>query len=207
MILKMVKINETHNDIEHAWEICIRMHDNNDYDKLDELVSNYSGTHKTLLYKSDLYYGSPSYIYINLDNYRITNTNYNAGIEWKIESGKHLEDDVFDGVYEEIYDVKVDFGIIKKMLETKKVLLKSHNFYSFYKNNRNNIYENIQYKYINNITNEKTNYPYRLKTEEEFIKDFTKKKPLKRFGIFTNINYANNLLIASCEALFNNLNK
>ena len=36
-------------------------------------------------------------------------------------------------------------------------------------------------------------------SEEEFIKDFTKKKPLKRFGFFTNINNANDLLIASCE--------
>lgn len=27
-------------------------------------------------------------------------------------------------------------------------------------------------KYINNITGESTDYPYRIKTEEEFIKDF-----------------------------------
>ena len=138
----MVKINERHNDIENASEICIRMHDVDDYKKLDDLVSNYSGTHKILLYESDLYNGSPAYIFIKLYSYSVSNTGYTAGIVWKIESGEHLKDDVFDGVYEEIYDVKVDFGIIKKMLETKKILLKEPEFYSLYKNKRNNIYEN-----------------------------------------------------------------
>lgn len=145
MNLKSVKnnMNEDQNSLSEAREIIIRMHDVSDYELLDDLLYNYILNHRCLDYISDLRFGTPAYVCIVLkaSSIYISNLSHNAGVSNNIENGG-LNQNWFNGVYKEIFDIKKDYYLIEKMLENREIYEIPTDFNKIYKNKYNLVYEN-----------------------------------------------------------------
>jgi len=146
---------EKNNTIDTANEIFIIIHSKDELEKLKKIVEELNYYWAEVLDESYIIDRLPLYIFFRLDNKHIT---------WLSQdqlNNKNIldiidNDSSFNGVYKKIYKFD-DINNFKIILKTGKIIPEIPT----YKPKKfNRTYEHIQ------------NYPYRFKTEEEFIKEY-----------------------------------
>ena len=132
------RTNESQNTLEEAVEICIKVYNEDDIETISKLVNE----HKHVRFDYKDYFGDDDFLYlfIRLDDFSNSYIDKRKGLDYGIEKGEMKDNDTFDGVYNECFDIKKHLNIIKKMIRDKIVYSPILDFY-FIKN-RENVYEN-----------------------------------------------------------------